>query len=126
MRKTIIILVNIFLAAQFGFSQENGVVTYTVVHDWTKKFATCEYIPKADRDRQAYAWGGRTYEQKAELMFNPEEYRFEYQQESEASTYQWRKEDYIIFRDRRNEETFDVMTLLDKEYVIKDSLVCQN
>jgi GLPGLI family protein len=88
--------------------------------------ATCEYLSKAEKERSAYTWGGRTYDQKAELKFNANEYRFEYKDDREGETYQWRKNDYIIYRDRENEETTDVMTILDKDYVIKDSLNCQN
>jgi GLPGLI family protein len=115
----------LFSSANLCFCQENGVVTYTVSHDWSKKVATCEYLSKAERDRSSYVWGGRTYDQKAELKFNAHEYRFEYKEDDEKSTYQWRKEDYIIYRDREKGETFDVFSLLDKEYVIKDSLECQ-
>jgi GLPGLI family protein len=108
------------------FCQESGIVSYTISHDWPKKMATCEYLSKTERDRSAYVWGGRTYDQKAELKFNEHEYRFEYKEDAEASSYQWRKEDYIIYRDRDKGETFDVITLLNKEYVIKDSILCQN
>jgi len=124
MRKTVFLSLSI-LAANFCFAQENGIVTYTVTHDWTKKMATCEHISKAERERAAYVWGGREYVETAELKFNENEYRFELKEDEGASTYRWRKEDYIIYRDREKAETFDVMTLLNKEYVIQDTLVCQ-
>jgi GLPGLI family protein len=89
-------------------------------------FAACDYIPKADRERQSYTWGGRTHDRKAELKFNTTESRFEYLDENEGQVYQWRKEDFIIYRDRSKGEAFDVMTVLDKEYVIQDSSVCQS
>jgi GLPGLI family protein len=89
--------------------------------------ATCEYISKADRERSAYVWGGANseYAVNAELKFNEEEYRFDVKDDDEDATYRWRKEDYIIYRDRTKGETFDIMTLLNKEYVLQDSLNCQ-
>ena len=88
--------------------------------------ATCEFLSKAEKERAAYVWGGREYVQKAELKFNPDQYRFEYQEEEGETGYKWRKEDYIIYRDRDKGETFDVITLLEKPVVLQDSLECQN
>ena len=125
MKKSILTL-GAFLAVNFCFSQENGVVTYTVTHDWTKKMATCEYISKADRERSAYVWGdGRAHSVNAELKFNAEEYRFDYKPDDEASSYRWRQKEYIIYRNREKGETVDVMTLLNKQYIVQDALICQ-
>ena len=126
MQKIVFLSLSLFLLRNFCFSQENGVIVYRVTQNWTKKMATCEYISKADRERSAYVWGdGREYAEIAELKFNANEYRFESKGREEVSTYQWRKEDYIIYRDRSKGETFDIITLLNKEYVIQDSLTCQ-
>jgi len=126
MRKIIVLASSLFLATN-GFSQQNGVVTYTVTHNWVKKMATCEYISKADRERSAYVWGDdREYVQNAELKFNAEAYRFEYKEEEGETGYSWRKESYIIYRDRSQGGTFDVMTLLEKPYAVEDTLQCQN
>ena len=126
MKKTILLTFNILLISNFCLCQESGIVSYTVTSDWTKMMATCDYLSKAEKERSAYTWGGRTFERKAELKFNAGEYRFEYQDDNEGSTYQWRREEYIIYRDRENEESTDIMTILDKQYVLKDSVVCQN
>ncbi|MDR0205944.1 MAG: GLPGLI family protein [Bacteroidales bacterium] len=124
--KKLILLIAAFLITIFCFSQENGVINYAVSRDYTKMMATCDFLSKAERERQAYTWGGRTYDQKAELTFNSTEYRFEYIDERAGQSYQWRKEDYIIYRDRENAETFDILSMLDKQYLIQDSLFCQN
>jgi GLPGLI family protein len=127
MQKTVFLSLSI-LVTNFCIAQENGVVTYTITHNWTKKLETCEHISKADRERFAYVWGGANseYAVNAELKFNATEYRFEVKDDDDDDTYRWRREDYIIYRSREKEETFDVMTLLNKEYVIQDSLVCQH
>ena len=126
MKKIFLLLLCFLFISFFCFCQENGVISFTISHDWAKKVATCNELSKAERERMAYTWGGRTYDQKAELRFNVNEYRYEYQHEDEGETYQWRREDYIIYRDRESRETTDVMTILDKQYVVKDSIVCQN
>jgi GLPGLI family protein len=87
---------------------------------------TCDYVSKADKERMDYVWGGREYAMNAELKFNANEYRFETQDNDDESTYKWRKEEYIIYRNREKGETFDLMTLLNKEYVLQDSLNCQS
>ena len=127
MRKIIFLVVNAFLFTNFCHGQENGVVTYTITHNWIKKIAACEYISQAEKERSAYVWGNnREYEYKAELKFNADEYRYELKEDEEAATYRWRKEDYIVYRDRSKGETFDITTLLSTEYVIKDTFTCQN
>jgi len=127
MRKIPFLVSTLFSIAQFCFAQENGVVTYTITHNWTKKIATCEYISKAEKERSAYVWGNESeYEYKAELKFNASEYRFELKEEEEAASYRWRKDAYIIYRDLNNGKIFDITTLLSKEYVIEDTLICQN
>ena len=57
MKKLSFLVLTLFLTAKLCFAQENGVVTYTVTHNWIKKMESCEYIPKADKERSAYVWG---------------------------------------------------------------------
>ena len=129
MQKPVFLFLTLFLAANVCFSQENGVVTYTITHNWTKKMETCEYISKSDKERFAYVWGGENseYAVNAELKFTADAYRFDIKDDKDKeSSYRWRKENYIIYRDCSKEETFDVTTLLNKEYVVGDSIICQN
>jgi GLPGLI family protein len=127
MKKIFFFELSVFLIFYFSFAQEGGVVNYTIAHNWTKKFASCEYIPKADRERQLYVWGGaREYVENADLKFNATAYRYEITGNQSTSTYKWREDEYIIYRNREKGETFDVMTLLNKELVVQDSIPCQN
>jgi len=87
----------------------------------------CEYIPKSERERLSYVWSGDNNEwtEKAELKFNATEYLFKKKEDDESRS--WRKsEDYFIYRDLTKKGTFDVMTVLSKQYVIQDTLVCQS
>ena len=125
MKKLILLTLTLFLI-NHCFSQESGIVNYTVTTNWTKMMESSKTMSKADRERMTYVWGNdREYEREAELKFNPNEYRFDYKEDED--NVRWRKgDDYIIYRDRENNETFDVMSLLGKDYVIQDSIVCQH
>jgi len=127
MRRIILLIINAFFCASFCYGQENGIVTYTITHNWIKKMANCEYISKAERERSAYVWGNDSeYEYKAELKFNASEYRYELKEEAEAASYRWRQDAYIVYRDLDKGKVFDVTTLLSTEYVIEDAFICQN
>jgi len=123
--KKITISILIFLLIINTLSQESGIVYYTVSHNWTKKIESSKTMSKTERERMTYVWGSnREYEQKAELKFNFKQYRFDYK-EDENNTH-WRKgDDYIIFRDRESGTTFDVLSLLGKQYVLQDSITCR-
>jgi GLPGLI family protein len=125
MKKIFLLALTLFIISN-GFSQESGIVNYTKTTNWTKMMESSKTMSKADKERMVYTWGNnREFEHKAELKFNLGEYRFEYQENEEYS--RWRKEDdYIIYRDRVNNQTFDVLSLLEKQYVIRDSIVCQH
>lgn len=126
MKKTLLLTFSLFIMT-YCFTQESGIVNYTVTQNWIKKIESSKTMSKTDRERYAYVWGGdNEYEQKAEIKFSPNAYRFDYK-ESEEDDVRWRKgDDYIIYRDLENNETFDVMSLLGKEYVIQDSMTCQH
>ncbi|MCL2246886.1 MAG: GLPGLI family protein [Lentimicrobiaceae bacterium] len=124
-KRTTLLMLIVFLAGNFCFCQENGVVTYTVTHNWVKKITACEYLSKAYRDRYAYTWSGdNEWETKAELKFNVWESRYEKKPDDEHT---WsRGEDYFIYRNRETNEMLDIMTVLSKDYALQDSIVCQN
>jgi GLPGLI family protein len=125
-KKTILLLFLIFLMNTL-FCQENGVVAYTITSSWIKMYASCTYLPKAQRENLSYVWGaGREgWDTKAELKFNATECRYEGKEDEDEQ--RWRKEpDYIIYRNLEERTTFDVMTLLNKEYVVQDSISGQN
>jgi len=126
MRKTVFFIAFALLMNVFCFSQENGIITYTVTHNWIKKILSCDYFSKTERDRYAYIWSGdNEWERKAEVKFNTQVFYYGEMEDEEDS--KWRKDDdYIIFRDLEKGETYDIMTVLNKQYVIQDSIFCQN
>ena len=125
MKNPILLTLALFLATITSYSQESGIITYTVSHNWIKKIESSKTMSKTERERYAYVWSGNNeYVLKAELKFNANEYCFDYKEDENSRRH--REEDYIIYRDRDKSETFDIMTLLNKQYVIQDSILCQN
>jgi len=122
--RAIFLILSLLLTTSFCYPQESGIVNYTITDNWIKKVESSKTMPKTEKERYIYVWkGNNEWIRKAELKFNSNEYRFEYKEDEDNA--RWRKEDYIIYRDRKNSETFDVLTLLSKQYVIQDSMVCQ-
>jgi GLPGLI family protein len=123
--KKITFLITILLIVNFCFSQENGVVSYTITSNWLKRYASCEYISKAERERMSYVWSGddNEWEEKWELKFNASAYLYVRKANEDS---RWRQDDYIIYRDREKNETFDLLSLLNKKYVKQDSIACQS
>ena len=124
-KKPTSLTLTLVLFCSFCVAQENGVVTYTVTHDWIKKMLSCDYISKTERERSAYIWGGdNQQEEKAELKFNATESRYEKKPDEDT---RWRQdEDYFIYRDREKNETLEIITVLNKDYALQDSIICQN
>jgi GLPGLI family protein len=125
MKKTTLLTLTLFLITHC-LAQESGIVSYTITTNWTKMMESAKTMSKTERERMAYVWGNsREFERKAELKFNTNSYRFDYKENEEYS--RWRREpDNIMYRNLENNETFDVISLLEKEYVIQDSIVCQH
>ena len=124
--KSIFLSLAVFFTINFCFSQENGIVTYTITHNWVKKYASCDYLSNAERERHSYVYGNRNVEfvENAELKFNAAESRFDVKKNEDLR--RRNSDDYIIYRDHSENKTSDVMTLLENQYVIQDFINCQN
>lgn len=115
-----------FLVNHAGAQELEGEIRYLVVHNWTKKMASLDYLSQQQRERIAYMWGNRSeWKVYSTLYFTPFQSKYEDSEEKaepEDEGYSWRKEVYMVNRDFRTNRVFDIMTLLGKNYVIEDSL----
>ena len=125
MKKQISILLFLFpflLSAQ----ETEGYIRYLITHNWTKKMAAVDYISKQQKERLSYIWGSRSeWKQYADFYFNENETRYEDSEESpedDDNGYAWRKEAYSIRHNYTNNTEKDVITLLEKAYLIEDSI----
>lgn len=121
------VLVSGFLSAQ---EQSEGHIRYLVIHNWTKKQNSLDYISKQRRERSEYMWGNDSeWKVYTELWFSPAASRYEDSEERaevEDMGYSWRKEVYSIRRDFKAGIQHDNIEMLGKTYLIEDSLRCQD
>ncbi|MCB0531805.1 MAG: GLPGLI family protein [Lewinellaceae bacterium] len=131
LQKTLLTIVILFNALVVISAQEmEGEIRYLLVHNWTKKMMTLDYLSQQQRDRMAYMWGNdsewKTY---ANLYFNSTESKYEDSEESaehEDDGYSWRRDAYAIRRNFEKNTVFDIVTVLSKTYVIEDTLKAQD
>lgn len=108
-----------------------GEIRYLVVHNWTKKMATLDYISKQQRERNAYIWGNRSeWKVYTTLYFNSTESKYEESEENAEPEmdggYSWKKDAFMIKRDFAENKTLDIITMLGKTFVIEDTLKKQD
>lgn len=125
MKKILIFTIAIMLTGSAILAQNtSGKIHYTVTHDWIKKLMAVDYLDKSRKEHYQYMWGNDSeYTEKSFLLFNSESTRYEEVKDDEANYgYSWRTDEYFIFRDLKENKTYDVMRMLDKLYVIEDSI----
>lgn len=107
-----------------------GRIRYVVTHNWTKRYASLDYISKQRKERNAYMWGGSRSDWKmySDLYFTPTESKYEESDEKAEDDdmgYSWRKEAYTLRRNFATGKMTDVIEMLGKTYVVDDSIQVQ-
>jgi GLPGLI family protein len=129
MKKILILaIITITLCGQAIAQNTSGKIHYTVTEDWIKKLMAVDYLSKSRKEHYQYMWGSSSeYTQKSFLIFNSENTRYEDIKDDDASYgYSWRAEEYFIFRNIKNNSSYDVIRMLEKLYVIQDSIQYPN
>ena len=110
-----------------GIAQKNeGSVRYLMVGNYIKQLAGVDYLSKLAVEKLTYVYGNR-FEDKtyANLYFNANQTKYEDSEESaekDDAGYSWKREKYIITRNFGKGTMTDVIDLLDKSYIIEDTL----
>lgn len=128
------LLLALFLAHTLPAQQppvQEGKIRYLLVHNWSKRLESLDYISKQRKERNAYMWGGSRSEWKeyANLYFNATQTRYEESEEKAEDddfNYSWRKEAYTIRRDYATGMQHDLIQFLGKVYIVEDSIARQN
>jgi GLPGLI family protein len=113
------------LTACFVHAQGNsGTIKYTITHDMNKKMEANEFISKAQKEQSAYIWGSdNIYNEHAAFQFNHDSYMYKIiEKEDDGPGYSRKSREYIIYRNIKENTTYDVIRMLDKIYVIEDSI----
>ena len=106
--------------------QTEGTVRYLQISDWTKMMNSLDYISQAQKDRVTLMSAGRgEWKQYKNLHFSLSRSKYE-NSEEEAQTHsqgrRWRQDEFIIHNDHESNEMTIIQTLLDRAYIIKDSV----
>jgi len=131
MKRIIFLIINLLIAVGFADAQGvYGTIKYKVTHNWAKKTAAVEYLSQAEKDEMMYVWGNRSeYTEYTKLDFSSKATRYEELRDENAAEYagySWRNDEYVIYRNFEENSTYDYMRMLDKLYVVEDSIVFQN
>lgn len=108
-----------------GFSQANeGKITYKYTIFYDKIMAKMDFLSQSEKDRIKLTWSNEEgYTTKMNLFFNPTKSIYTYADETEdESSYSWRKDDYLIYRDFEEKKIKELQEMLGKTYLIEDDL----
>jgi GLPGLI family protein len=123
--KKITIIPFLLLISTFAFSQATeGKITYKYTIFWDKVYAKLDFLSQSEKDRIKLTWNNEEgYTTKMQLFFSPTASLYTYSEESEnESTYSWRKDDYLIYRDFDEKKVKELQEMLGKTYLIEDEL----
>ncbi|MES2797412.1 MAG: GLPGLI family protein [Bacteroidota bacterium] len=126
-----ILLITLFIS-NLGFSQSTeGVVNYTITHNWVKKLKPYNYLSKIKREKYEYQYmSNAEWKMKTILYFNDSESRYidsdEKTEIEEKYGFAGKKEKYEIRKNYKQKTQNDVIELLGKVYLIEDSLTSQS
>ncbi len=104
-----------------------GTIRYLRTGNWTKMYASVDYISKQQRERLSYVWGNRSeWKTYTLLHFNMDESKYEdSEEEAEAGNEGWsnRKDVFFMKRNFKENTLYDGITMLGKTYLVHDSIV---
>ena len=114
------------LSTECRAQKMEGTVRYIMTENFIKKMAAVDYLSKQEVENLNYSYGNRAdYKSYAMLYLNATQSKYEDSDESaekDDAGYSWRKTAYTITRDYEKGTMRDVIDLLDKTYIIEDSL----
>ncbi|PKP21204.1 MAG: hypothetical protein CVU05_07340 [Bacteroidetes bacterium HGW-Bacteroidetes-21] len=130
----ILICISLFFSFLFpvNISGQNisGNVKYTITHNWVKKYSSIDYIDKAEIEKDTYVWANEPeWVEISTLSFSPEASLYNETGETKnkmTSNYTWRKQEYTIYRNFKENKSYDLIRTLNKLYVIEDSIKSYN
>ncbi len=129
-KQIIFLLLSVISFSTILNAQVDYKVIYKVKHDWVKKMKHVDYMSDAAKAKNEYMWGARAqYESEAVLYFNENCSRYEEvsdQSEWASQGYSYREDEYYIFRDLKQNRSYDVMRVLNKLYLVDDTLAVRN
>lgn len=107
-----------------------GHIRYLKTSNWAKMLSSVDYLSKQQRERAMYMWGSNSeWKEYCELWFSPDGTRYfdsEEKAEADLEGYSWRKDEYMITRNFKENKMLDIIDHLGKVYIIDDTLPAMN
>jgi GLPGLI family protein len=125
MKNIVVSLLFLLTALPQLFAQKmEGEITYEAVHRWSKIYSRLTFLSKEEKDRMQMTWGGRDeYTRKMVCYIKDDKSLYTTPKERvNEGGYSWNEAEYKIYRDFEQEKRTEIMQMLDRVYVIEDSL----
>lgn len=124
MKKYSLLLSLLFLTKLLSAQQTSGEITYKYTKNWLKIYTNLSFLTEEEKDRGMQTWkNDNDYSFKTKLLFDANQSLYTSNgSESEESTYSWREEVYIIYRNFAENKLTELQEMLGKTFLVKDEL----
>jgi GLPGLI family protein len=102
----------------------SGTIEFERYQDWLAGMKLLPWVTQEEIERDALVWGNRSGKNGAAhlLDFSGQASKF-YPKPQEANYgYSWLKREYVLYRDLENRQVHDLVTLLDKDYIVEGEM----
>lgn len=127
---SILSFISLFTLFTSNTDKLEGFIRYKRTENWVKKYAALDYISEKEKAKDAYVWGTRSeWSSYCEFYFDESKSKyFDSEEMVDPSMQAWsyKKPQYLIFRDFRNQHLEENIEILGKLYHINDTLIPQN
>lgn len=122
--KNTLLLFFLIIAQLVNAQQTSGKIIYKHTTYWSKIYSNLPYLSQEERDREMQTWKNFDgYTVKMKLLFDANQSLYTYNSlDEEETTYSWRKDDYIIYRNFSENRLVEIQEMLGKTFLVKDEL----
>lgn len=122
--KNTLLLFFLIIAQLVNAQQTSGEIIYKHTTYWSKIYSNLPYLSQEERDREMQTWKNFDgYTVKMKLLFDANQSLYTYNSlDEEETTYSWRKDDYIIYRNFSENRLVEIQEMLGKTFLVKDEL----
>jgi GLPGLI family protein len=118
-----------FILLTSGGEIPTGYIKYKRTQNWTKMYASLDFVSEQQKEKDAYVWGKRSeWSSYCELYFDAKKSIYVDSDEpvDASQTWSYQKPAYVITRDFEKRRRLDHIETLGKTYIVEDTLLGQN
>jgi len=123
MKNIISIIILFFLTSPISAQEIQGVITYNRKTNYISIMSKLPHISQEEVDRMSLTWGnwnskGRDYD----LSFKKNKSLYELKEQETGDGYSWKPDKFILTRDYKTNQKFDIIETLGKVYLIEEDI----